>query len=637
MKRLIKKTQNVVKGMPTAVVVSILIHVGLFFGATVLVIFKFRPPPPVKFEPPPPVKVPKMPLKKLQVKMKKPSKPKASAKITAVVPKLDLHEIAFPDLASSGIGAGLGAGSDVVGFADMPDLDEMMSPFGGQFTTGSDLKGFFYNFNRNRAGLLRSMTPEAFHSIMQKYMKRGWSSSVLAPYYRSPEPLYSSTICIPSVMSEMAPEAFGETSAEGYCWAVIYEGKIVYPEDITFRFWGVGDKFSAIQVDGKTVLICAFRPSTRDLFSNIWYSNDPNNFAYYFAESRAQPSDWITLKAGEPKDIQVLVADAEGGLVTHILSVEVKGETYPRDRTGGGPTFPVFKTAELTRDKLDLLYPGIYLGDMSFTNGPVFCDYGDAPAGSTDVVAADSSPSPIVEKPEPDDKMREWTVINGETLKAEFVIVMGDQTVLKTGKGKTKKIPLDQLSQGDLEYIDLERPLKLSIDFLKKSTQVPNPPLSPFLSGIQRPLKRFNFVFGARVKQTMARKYSHELTVEYFAVGKESDGDRYILLERNKDAYIPTEENKRSFEFRGGQILLRQMALRDSAPMRGIAYDSFLVTVTDERGKIIAHKASSKFLFENIEKLKQLSPHNYFDRDCARVLPTPITEAGRGFYAINPL
>ncbi len=629
MKRLFKKTQKLVKGMPTAVVVSILIHVGLFFGAAVLVIFRLTPPPPIEFEPPPKVKVPKMPLKKLQIKMKKPTKPKASAKITAVVPKLDLHEILFPDLVSSGIGAGLSDGGDVVGgFGDM-NLDEMESPFGGQITTGSDLKGFFYNFNRNRAGLLRSMTPEAFRSIMQKYMKRGWSSSVLAPYYRSPDPLYSSTICIPSVMSEMAPEAFGEAGAEGYCWAVIYEGQIVYPEDITFRFWGVGDKFSAVQVDGKTVMVCAYKSGTRDLFSNVWYSNDPKNWVYLFAEQLAQVSDWITLKAGEPQNIKILLADTEGGLVTHILSVEVKGETYPHTRTRGGPTFPIFKTAELSRDKLDLLHSGIYVGDMSFTNGPVFCDYGAAPAGSTDVVAADSSPSPVVEKPEPDRKMREWTGVNGETMEAEFIMVMGDKVVFKTGKGKTEKIPVDQLSKADLEYIDLERPLELSIDFLKKSTQIKNPPVSPFLSGGQRPLKRFNFLFGARVKQTTARTYNHELVVEYFAVGKEVDGNRYVLLERNKDSYIPSKENKRSFEFRGEQIPLRQIALRSSAPMRGTAYDGYLITVTDERGKIIAHRTSSKFLFENIENLKKLSLRNYFDRDCKRVLPSPITEAGR--------
>jgi len=614
------------------VVVSILIHGGLFFGATVLVIFKFRPPPPVKFEPPPPVKVPKMPLKKLQVKMRKPTKPKASAKITAVVPKLDLHEIAFPDLAASGIGAGLGSGGEVVGFADMPSLDDMASPFGDQINTGSDLRGIFYNFNRNRSGLRRNMTPDAFHATLQKYMKRGWDSSVLAPYYRAPKPLYSSTICVPSVMSEMAPSAFGESEAEGYCWAVIYEGQIVYPEDITFRFWGVGDKFSGVQVDGKTVMVCAYRASTRDLFSNVWNTNDPQNWVYLFAEQLAQVSDWITLKAGEPQDIKILLADAEGGLVTHILSVEVKGETYPHTRSRGGSTFPIFTTAEIPRDKLDVLYSGIYVGDMSFTNGPVFCDYRAAPTQSTDVAVAESSPSPIDEVPKPDHKMREWGGSHEKTRNAEFIIVMGDKAVLKTENGKTLKIPLDRLSKADLKYIDLERPLKLSIDFLKKSTQVPNPPLSPFLNGGQRPLKRFNFVFGARVKQTAARTYNHELTVEYFAVGKEVDGNCYVLLERNKDAYIPTKENKRSFEFRGKPVPLRQMALRSSAPMRGTAYDGFLITVTDERGSIIAHRASSKFLFENMENLKQLSPHNYFDRDCLRVFPTRITEASRTPY-----
>ncbi len=66
--------------------------------------------------------------------------------------------------------------------------------------------------------------------------------------------------------------------------------------------------------------------------------------------------------------------------------------------------------------------------------------------------------------------------------------------------------------------------------------------------------------------------------------------------------------------------------------MRGTAYDGYLITITDERGEIITHRASSKFLFENMENLKQLSPRNYFDRDCKRTLPTPITEAGRSPY-----
>jgi len=75
----------------------------------------------------PPVKSLSMPLKKLPVSVgmerqkpnpmlrkrivSKPSRPQASAKITAVVNQPELKEIKFPDMASSGIGAGLGSGS----------------------------------------------------------------------------------------------------------------------------------------------------------------------------------------------------------------------------------------------------------------------------------------------------------------------------------------------------------------------------------------------------------------------------------------------------------------------------------------------------------------------------------------------
>ncbi len=169
---------------------------------------------------------------------------------------------------------------------------------------------------------------------------------------------------------------------------------------------------------------------------------------------------------------------------------------------------------------------------------------GTSVASTNDVAAAKPPPTDAVETPEPDQKIREWTGLTGETLKAEFIITMGDQAVFKTENGKTTKIPLTQLSKEDLEYIDLESPLKLSIDFLKKSTQIPNPPLSPFLNGGQRPLKRFNFSFGARVKQTTARTYSHKLAIEYFAVGKEVDGNRYILLERHKDSFIHSHQGE---------------------------------------------------------------------------------------------
>ena len=62
---------------------------GLFFLAGALVIFKVLNPPAVEFKAPPPVKIPKMRLKKLMPKLKKPSKPRSAAKIVAIVEKVE--------------------------------------------------------------------------------------------------------------------------------------------------------------------------------------------------------------------------------------------------------------------------------------------------------------------------------------------------------------------------------------------------------------------------------------------------------------------------------------------------------------------------------------------------------------------
>jgi len=57
---------------------------------------------------------------------------------------------------------------------------------------------------------------------------------------------------------------------------------------------------------------------------------------------------------------------------------------------------------------------------------------------------------------------------------AEFIVVMGDKAVLKTENGKTLKIPMDRVSKEDLEYNDLERPLKRSIFRLGAPDRCPN-------------------------------------------------------------------------------------------------------------------------------------------------------------------
>ena len=373
MKRLIRKTKNVVRGMPTAVVVSILIHVGLFFGATALVIFKFRPPPPVKFEPPPPVKVPKMPLKKLNVKMKKPTKPKSSAKITAVVPKLDLHEIQFPDLASSGIGAGLSGGGEVVQFGDMPSFEDEDGLLGKEKSVGNDLEGTYYDIKRSRNGSYNGEGVDTWRAALRNFLYSDWNVQAFSRFYRSPKKRYATCVMLPTMNSSAAPTAFDEDPGSGLFWIVHYKGQIVYPEDITFRFWAAGDEVLVVRVDDEVVAADIW-PSCWQYYGSFWQGNDPERKKYRLGHNTTlEPGDWITLKAGEPKDIEIVMGD-NGGLAALMLVVQVKDVEYEINEQGG-PILPAFKTARLSHDLVDRIYMDLAPNEACLTNGPVFSDF----------------------------------------------------------------------------------------------------------------------------------------------------------------------------------------------------------------------------------------------------------------------
>ncbi len=89
--------------------------------------------------------------------------------------------------------------------------------------------------------------------------------------------------------------------------------------------------------------------------------------------NRAVVGDWITLKAGVPRKMEVLLGD-NGGEACAMLAVEVKGVEYERNRQGG-PILPAFKTSEPSHNLLDSIYKDLPVGEICLTNGPVFSDY----------------------------------------------------------------------------------------------------------------------------------------------------------------------------------------------------------------------------------------------------------------------
>jgi hypothetical protein len=209
---------------------------------------------------------------------------------------------------------------------------------------------------------------------------------------------------------------------------------------------------------------------------------------------------------------------------------------------------------------------------------------------------------------------RVWTLTNGKTIEAELLSVIGGKVALKTLRGKLVKLPEGQFVEDDMRYIELQMPPKLDLTFAKKSKIRTFPD-----SNSDLPRSQY-YDFSARIKQLSTRPYKHDLTVEFFVIGEEKNGDKHILLE-----YI--KENLRLEEGSGSQFMIssRTVELMEfvaNGELRGETYTGYLIMVTDSRGEVIAHKTKKEEWFNQVENLRKVPVGKYFDRECNRAWPT---------------
>jgi len=623
---MVKKRQKVVKGIPSAVVLSIVIHAALFLLAGMLVVFTVVKKEEKKFIPPKAVERPKMKLRKPKVKVKKSSKPKPTTRIVTKVNRASMPDLQLPEM--SGLSDGLAGG--VGGFDMMPDLSEV-TVLGSGYSIGNDFIGTFYDLNRDRKGRYNSAgfafrdpaSGQSYWGLINKFMRKGWKTSTLARYYRSPRNLYTTTFVTPPIRSTIAPLAFGDTDAGGSFWVVHYKGQLVCPAShtngITFRFWGQGDDFLMVRVDGEIVLGSAWPGDAKPfVIGHLWESDSADSLKYVMGNNRAVVGDWITLEPGDSLDMEVLIGDW-GGASCYMLAIEEEGVEYERNRQGG-PILPAFKTAEPSHELLDAIYTRLQVGELCMTNGPVFCDYDTSGGGAASLGAPEGEavlPEPDVSA---DPEVRIWTLAGNRTMEAEFVTVIGTKAVLRNPAGKIKKILLEQFSEEDRTYIELACPPTFKVDFTRKDRQ-------HIFSGRHPRPSENRSTYGVRFKQNSAGAYNHELQAEMFVVGQQNSRltGQYFLLDRQQTSFAPTRENQRTHEFKSGRKVVLTGGIR-----QGCDYKGYLVTITDERGETITVETSHQWLADNLKNLKELKVGNYFSKEgCKRTFPTRPKKTGR--------
>ncbi len=219
-------------------------------------------------------------------------------------------------------------------------------------------------------------------------------------------------------------------------------------------------------------------------------------------------------------------------------------------------------------------------------------------------------------------EMRTWILTDGRTFDAELsggISFDGDVKLIDAA-GNEFKVPGDQLSPDDRNYVEITRVPKLDIDMLKSLKQIHfSSKVAERLNEVREPEIRASF--GVRVKQVGTGSYDHELTAEIFVIGKQVFADRYILLARETVPFMLTKENGRRFEYESNEVIpLRDYSIADVA-RRGRKYHGYIVLITDELGRLVMHAESSNWLIDHVENLKKLRVGNYFDQQCVRRYP----------------
>ena len=108
--------------------------------------------------------------------------------------------------------------------------------------------------------------------------------------------------------------------------------------------------------------------------------------------------------------------------------------------------------------------------------------------------------------------------------------------------------------------------------------------------------------------------------MEYFAIGQELIGDAYILIDRQQSTFVPSQINGFSHTFSGEPIEFMEYVY--DGDRRGKKYIANVVVMYDKLGRIMRHSASNEWMFEQLDKLKQIPVGRYFNKRCERVFPT---------------
>ena len=210
---------------------------------------------------------------------------------------------------------------------------------------GTGLRGYFYDLKQTADKKPTGMTWKKYYDILTQYFGEGWKESLLKPYYKSEEPIYTSMVAISTRSSEEAPKAFGlENEVKPAFWVIHYRAKVKAPQSGDYRFIGFGDNVLVVKIKDKLVLDAGFygtlkQPDLRQALPYIFPTYARFHGKIWDPHLKIGPS--VHFDAAEASDMDVLIGD-DGGHCSFFLMIEKEGNIYGSGE-GGAAEYPFFQ------------------------------------------------------------------------------------------------------------------------------------------------------------------------------------------------------------------------------------------------------------------------------------------------------
>lgn len=203
-------------------------------------------------------------------------------------------------------------------------------------------------------------------------------------------------------------------------------------------------------------------------------------------------------------------------------------------------------------------------------------------------------------------ELRIWTDKSGNSIEAEHVRTLSDKVVLRKADGTEIKVSLDTLSDRDRRYAILQTPPRIEISVSTDSDR------SNTGYGNRRNVQEETVSVEVKIRKSSPSPYEAPLTAELYLIGAPENDAGYIILEKHRQKFSFTAENKNLHTFESKDVSLKQL---EGGRQMGIEYKGYLIAVTDKTGEIISIKCSKLDFEKNAKAIRACEKGARLDTD----------------------